>query len=64
MPPLQVCVYSTWKSWSMIAPAMLPVGSPVRMSRVRSVGTSWSDGASTCFKTKNGRFRVNAVCTL
>ena len=52
------------KSWSMMAPAIVPVASPVRMSRVWSVGTSWSDGVSTCFKKKNGRFRVNAVCTL
>ena len=48
----------------MIVPAMLPVASLVRMSRVSNVGTSWSDGASTCFKKKNGRFCVNAVCTL
>ena len=43
---------------------MLPVASLVRMSRVWWVGASWSDGVSIYFRKKNGRLRLNAVCTL
>ena len=43
---------------------MLPVGSEARMVRVSKLGTNWPAGTSTCFRKKNGRLRVNAVCTL
>src|SRR5262245_39249470 len=63
-PALQVWLYSTLYSWSMMLPPTVPVAALVRMLLVGSDGTLASPGTSTCLVKKNGRLRANAVCTL